>query len=175
MASRFNDFFGKRGMRYDKSLTPDLLERLCGLLAILLFAAAAIAVWKGRPQWDLIPMMVWAHLATIGIALAITPVMMWRKRGDKRHRTLGWIWAVAMFVTALLSIDIRLINRGGLSYIHILSIITLIGVPVLVLSARRHDIKRHRGQARGFVIGALLVAGFFTFPFERLLGQWLFS
>jgi hypothetical protein len=25
------------------------------------------------------------------------------------------------------------------------------------------------------VLGALLIAGFFTFPFNRLLGHWLFS
>ncbi len=175
LASRFNDFFGKRGMRYDKSIAPDMMERLCGGLALLLLAAAALAVWKGRAQWGAIPMSVWVHLATLGIVLAITPLMMWRRRGDKMHHWLGWVWAVSMFVTALISLDIRLINRGGLSYIHILSAIVIIGVPVLLLAARRHDIARHRGQARGFVIGALLVAGFFTFPFNRLLGQWLFS
>ena len=79
-----------------------------------------------------------------------------------------------MFATALISLDMRGINSGGFSFIHILSVITLIGVPVLILSARRRDIQRHRGQARGFVIGALLIAGFFTFPFERMLGSWLF-
>ena len=30
-------------------------------------------------------------------------------------------------------------------------------------------------MVRGLVIGALLIAGFFTFPFNRLLGSWLFS
>ena len=33
----------------------------------------------------------------------------------------------------------------------------------------------HRGSVRGMVTGALLVAGFFTFPFDRMLGHWLFS
>jgi len=28
---------------------------------------------------------------------------------------------------------------------------------------------------RGLIIGALLIAGFFTFPFHRLLGHWLFG
>ena len=40
-------------------------------------------------------------------------------------------------------------------------------------AARRHDIARHRKIVRGMVTGALLIAGFFTFPFHRLLGQWL--
>ncbi len=175
MASRFNDFFGKRGMRYNKPTAPDVIERISAFLAIGLFAAAIIAVWKGRPQWEMLPWQLWLHLATLAIALALTPVILLRRRGDSRHRLLGWIWAVCMFVTALISLDIRMTNDGGFSFIHILSVITLIGVPVLILSARRRDIRRHRGQARGFVIGALLVAGFFTFPFGRLMGSWLFS
>ena len=175
LASTFASLFGKRGTRYDKSIAPDRVERICGGLAILLFAAAAVAVFKGRAEWHAIPAVIWLHLATIGTALAITPVMMWRRRGDRWHRRLGWIWATCMFATAIISLEIRMTNHGGFSIIHALSIFTLIGVPVLVLSARRHDVGRHRGQARGFVIGALLVAGFFTFPFSRLLGHWLFS
>lgn len=171
----FKDFFGKRGTRYDKSTSPDAVERACAFLAILLLAAAVIAVFKGQKQWAMLPWQLWVHLATLAVALAITPVMLLRKRGDRKHRLWGWIWASCMFVTALISLDIRMINQGGFSLIHILSVLTLIGVPVLILSARRHDIARHRGQARGFVIGALLVAGFFTFPFNRLLGSWLFG
>jgi uncharacterized membrane protein len=175
LASTFSDFFGKRGMRYDKSIAPDLLERFSAVLAIFLLAAAIVAVFKGRAQWAALPWQLWVHLATLAVALAITPVMLLRKRGDMNHRLFGWIWATCMFATALISLDIHMVNRGGFSVIHILSLFTLVGVPVLILSARRRDVRRHRSQARGFVIGALLVAGFFTFPFNRLLGSWLFN
>ena len=117
----------------------------------------------------------WPHLVTIVIAVGLTPVMLLRRRGDRLHRRLGWIWAAAMFLTAFDSLFIRLINRGGFSIIHILSVWTLIQVPVIVLAARRHDVARHRSAVRGMVLGALLIAGFFTFPFNRLLGQWLFG
>jgi uncharacterized membrane protein len=80
-----------------------------------------------------------------------------------------------MFLTALISLDIRMINRGGFSFIHILSVWTLIQVPIIVWSARTHDVARHRSAVRGMVFGALLIAGFFTFPFNRLLGSWLFG
>jgi uncharacterized membrane protein len=175
LASAFNDFFGKRGTRYDKSIVPDLTERVSAVLAMVLFAVAMLAVFKGRAQWAILPWQLWVHLSSLAVVLAITPLMLLRKRGDKNHRLLGWIWAICMFATALISLDIRMINDGSLSFIHILSVITIIGVPVLILSARRRDIGRHRGQARGFVIGALLIAGFFTFPFNRLLGSWLFN
>jgi uncharacterized membrane protein len=175
MASRLNDFFGKRGTRYDKSIAPDALEKILGVLALVLLGFAMTAVIKGQHQWHLMPWQLWAHLGTLLLVLAITPLMLWRKRGDAMHRLFGWIWAIGMFSTAMVSFDIRWINDGGFSLIHILSVMTVIGVPVLILSARRRDFGRHRGQVRGFVIGALLVAGFFTFPFNRLLGSWLFG
>jgi uncharacterized membrane protein len=80
-----------------------------------------------------------------------------------------------MFLTALLSFDIRLVNKGGLSIIHILSVWTMIQVPIIVWSAKTHNIPRHRRSVRGMVLGALLIAGFFTFPFDRLMGHWLFG
>lgn len=143
--------------------------------AAVLFIAAVTAVVRGQSQWHLLPASVWLHLATIGIATTLTPVMLLRRRGDRTHRTLGYIWVAAMFLTAAISLDIRLINRGGFSFIHILSIWTMIQVPIIVWRARQHDWKRHRSAVRGMVLGALLIAGFFTFPFDRLMGNWLFG
>ena len=80
-----------------------------------------------------------------------------------------------MTLTALLSFNLRVINPGGFSFIHLLSAWTLIQVPIIVWTARTHNVVRHRRAVRGMVIGALLVAGFFTFPFGRLMGNWLFG
>jgi uncharacterized membrane protein len=101
--------------------------------------------------------------------------MLLRKRGDLPHRVLGWIWASALFLTAAISFDVRVINPGGFSYIHLLSILTIVQVPLIVFHARRHNWKKHRAAVRGMVAGALLLAGFFTFPFGRMLGVWLFG
>jgi uncharacterized membrane protein len=172
LASRVNNFFGKTGTRYIRPRTPDMLEKVCGGLALILLGCVAVAVFKGQAHWDEIPGTVWIHLVSLIIVLALTPIMMLRKRGDDWHRLLGWIWSFCMLVAAGISF---VMTNGRFSIIHILSVIVVVGVPVLVLSARRRDIARHRGQARGFVIGALLIAGFFTFPFGRLLGTWFFS
>lgn len=80
-----------------------------------------------------------------------------------------------MFLTALVSFAIRETSHGNFSLIHILSVFTLVQVPIIVWSARTHRVAIHRRAVRGMVIGALLIAGFFTFPFDRLLGHWLFS
>ena len=68
------------------------------------------------------------------------------------------------------------IGRGGTrvkpwaadTYEKVLSVGAL-----LWYAARTHKVALHRGSVRGMVTGALLIAGFFTFPFGRLLGRWL--
>jgi uncharacterized membrane protein len=78
-----------------------------------------------------------------------------------------------MIATAMLSFGIR--TGGRFSVIHLLSLFTLFQVPLIWWTARHHQIVRHRRAVRGMVTGALLIAGFFTFPFDRLLGHWLFG
>ena len=166
---------GKPRTPYAKSLVPDTYERVLSAGAIVLLGCVVIAMFKGRAQWAEIPPLIWPHLISVVVATALTPVMLLRPRGTRNHRQLGWVWVTAMFSTALLSLFVRNVNHGGFSFIHILSVWTLIQVPIIAWSARKHDITRHRRSVRAMVTGALLVAGFFTFPFDRLLGQWLFG
>ena len=154
-------------------LAPTALDRVLALAAAVLLAVVLVALARGFPQWGQVPGIVWLLLSTIIAALALTPVMLLRPRGDALHRQLGWVWAAAMFGTAFVSLFVRVIRPGHFSVIHLLSLWTMLMVPVIVLRARRHDWQRHRSAVRGMVTGALLIAGFFTFPFGRMLGTWL--
>jgi hypothetical protein len=62
---------------------------------------------------------------------------------------------------------------GDFSPIHAISLFVAVSVPQAVLKARRHDRAGHEGNIRGLVIGSLLIAGLFTLPFGRTLGEWL--
>ncbi len=157
------------------SVKPTAFDRLLAAAAGLLGVAIMAAIARGRPEWAEVPALVWAHIATILVAVSFTPLMLLRRRGDVLHRRLGWIWVLALSATALFSFGIRGANQGSLSLIHILSAWTLIQLPLIVWHARNHRHQKHRGAVRGMVIGALLAAGFFTFPFERLMGRWLFG
>ena len=158
-----------------KPISADGLERVLAYAAMALLAAVVIALGRGLGEWNRVPVLVWAHLLTIIVALALTPVILLRRRGDRRHRTLGTIWVVAMIATAAISLFVHVSGPGHFSLIHILSVWTLIQVPIIWWTARTHNVARHRSSVRGMVIGALLIAGFFTFPFNRLLGHWLFA
>lgn len=149
--------------------------------SLLLLTAAVTAVLRGRAEWQTVPPLVWLHLGAILAATALTPLMLLRRKGDRRHRRLGYVWSAAMLATAITSLFFHVraprgnlgIFTGDVSPIHILSVWVLLQVPLIVVSARRHDRLRHERAVRGMVIGALLIAGFFTFPFDRMLGRWL--
>ncbi len=157
------------------NLAPTWLDQLLAVASLVLLAFVLGAIVRGRPEWNAVPPIIWGHIATILLALALTPLMLLRRRGDRLHRRLGWVWASAMAVTALMTFGIREINDGRLSPIHVLSAFTLMMVPLILVAARRHQHARHRAIVRAMVAGALLVAGFFTFPLDRLMGQWLFG
>lgn len=162
-----------RRQRRVRPIAPDAYERLLATASVLLLAAVAAALARGAGAWDRVPGLVWAHLATIAVALALTPVMMLRRRGDARHRRWGRVWVAAMLATALISFGIR--SEGGWSWIHLLSIGVTAMAALVWITAARHDVAAHRGLVRGLTTGALLIAGVFTFPFDRLLGHWLFG
>lgn len=154
---------------------PDLFERVLAYGAMLLIVLVTVALFKGRAEWDRADPLVWVHLGTVMTPLILTPVQLLRRRGDHWHRVLGWIWAVLMFTTALVSFAIPWPHHRGLNVIHIFSVITVVTVPMLVLAARNDRIAKHRGTVRGLITGALLIAGYFTLLPTRMLGHWLWG
>lgn len=161
-----------------------LPDRVLGGLALAMLAVAAVAVARGHADWGRIPPILWVHLATMAVALALTPVMLTRRKGTRGHRRLGYVWVAAMLASAVVSLFFNARIDGGrnwgvfsgdVSPIHALSVFVIVMVPRLVMKARAHDVVAHRSGVRAMVIGALLIAGFFTFPFGRLLGHWLFA
>jgi uncharacterized membrane protein len=161
-----------------------LPNQLLAAASLVLALAALAAVLRGQPHWGEVQPLVWVHLASILTATLLTPVMLLRAKGSASHRRLGYVWFAAMLLAALSSLFFNVRTDGGgnwgvfsgdFSPIHILSIWVLVQAPVIVRRARAHDRAGHEAAVRGMVIGALLIAGFFTFPFGRMLGTWLFG
>jgi len=158
-----------------RSIAPDAFERILAAVAAALFGLVLVAIAKGYSDWAKVPPLVYAHLATIMLALALTPYMLLRPRGTPLHRLLGKVWVTAMVATAAISLFVRYSNPGHFSFIHILSVFVLVMAPRVWLTARRHNVPGHRSTVRGLVTGALIVAGYFTLLETRLLGHWLFG
>jgi|SRR5688572_317704 uncharacterized membrane protein len=91
-------------------------------------------------------------------------------KGTLPHRTIGWIWVALMATVAVSSFwihELRIV--GPFSPIHLLSIFTLVTLPLAVLAAHRHQVARHRRAMIAIFVGGLLVAGAFTFVPGRIM------
>src|SRR3954467_14829406 len=104
-------------------------ERLPMSLAPLLDAAPSI------------PLHAFAAMAAFALGL----VQFAAPKGTLPHRMIGWIWVLLMATVAISSFWIHTIRLvGPFSLIHLLSIFTLILLPLAVWRARSHRVADHR-------------------------------
>ena len=109
-------------------------------------------------------------------AFALGLVQLAAPKGTLPHRAMGWIWIVLMSLVAISSFFIHTIcTVGPFSIIHLLSIVTLAILPIGVMRARRRDIRGHRRSMQLLFLGALLVAGVFTFMPGRIMHDVVFD
>ncbi len=97
-------------------------------------------------------------------------------KGTTGHRALGYTWAVLMLIVAISSFWVHQIRLWGpWSPIHLLSIFTLVMLPLGLWAAHTHAVSRHRYTMIGMYLGALVIAGFFTFVPGRIMHKVLFG
>jgi len=154
---------------YSRKLRDPLLAA-AGVLMVLL--GIGFARHMSQPSVRLSPWLI-VHLSAILPAIPLGAVMLWRRKGDRLHRQLGRIWAALMVVAAVASFGLHGL-MGHIGPIHILSVITLVGIPRAIWDARRGNIARHR-RTMIIIYTSLIVAGYFTQIPTRLLGHFLFG
>ncbi len=97
-------------------------------------------------------------------------------KGTTMHRVLGWGWVISMLVVAASSFWIHGMKQfGNFSWIHILSIVVLINVPLAVLAARKHNIQAHKYTMAGVFFGGVIIAGTFTLVPGRVMYEVVFG
>jgi uncharacterized membrane protein len=97
-------------------------------------------------------------------------------KGTMRHRTTGWIWVTLMVMVSASSFWIHDLKIWGVwSPIHLLSIFTLVMLPMAVWAAHRHAVEPHRKAMIGIFSGALVVAGLFTLVPGRIMHAVVFG
>jgi uncharacterized membrane protein len=107
-----------------------------------------------------------AAMAAFGLGI----VQLAAPKGTLPHRAVGWTWVALMLIVCVSAFFIHQIRLWGpWSPIHLLAIFTLIMLPVAVLAAHRHLVERHRRGMIGIFVGALVVAGLFTFLPGRIM------
>jgi uncharacterized membrane protein len=119
-----------------------------------------------------IPLHAFAAMAAFVLGI----VQLTAPKGTLPHRTLGRIWVGLMAAVAVSSLWIHQIRPfGPWSPIHLLSIFTLVMLPLGVWRAHRHRVEAHRWIMIGIFTGALVIAGLFTFVPGRIMHAVLFG
>jgi uncharacterized membrane protein len=113
------------------------------------------------------------HSAAALSALTLGTYVFLRRKGDGAHRLAGRAWVALMLVTALSSFWIK--GSGSFSWIHGLSILTLIALAAGIRFAVTGNIVRHRNVMRNLYVGGLVITGLFTLLPQRLLGRALWT
>lgn len=119
-----------------------------------------------------IPLHAFAAMAAFVLGL----VQFAAPKGTLPHRTIGWMWVVLMVVVAASSFWIHQIRLfGPFSPIHLLSIFTLVVLPLAVWRAHTHRVADHRRMMIFIFAGALVVAGLFTLVPGRIMHRMIFG
>ena len=108
------------------------------------------------------------HVVAAGGAIVLGGIALLLRKGTPAHRLLGRAWVALMLIAALLSFGIR--TSGHFSWIHLLSVATLLGLGASLYAAVRGRISQHRRGMIASYIG-LVVAGAFTLLPGRRLGE----
>jgi uncharacterized membrane protein len=115
-----------------------------------------------------LPIQLHAFAAMTAFALGI--VQLAAPKGTLPHRTIGWIWVTLMAIVGLSSFGIHQLRVWDIwSPIHLLSIFTLLMLPLAVWAAHRHAVDRHRRAMTAIFLGALVIAGVFTLVPGRIM------
>ena len=111
------------------------------------------------------------HLAATILALALGGFMLIRRKGTVSHRLLGWIWVGLMLTAAISSFWVTGLRSGGLSPIHILSVVVLVAVPAAIYAIRHGRVNAHRRAMQILFFSGLVLPGLLTLLPGRLLGR----
>lgn len=118
------------------------------------------------------------HLITISLAgiFFIFPIIL--KKGVFYHKLLGIIWCILMLISSVSTLFIHQINKpDGYSWIHILSIITIISVSygLYIIVKNKKDIYKysHFISFVGPYIGLLIALYFAITAKERFIQTYI--
>lgn len=92
-----------------------------------------------------------SHVVAALFVLAVGPLQILRRRRDRIHRTMGYLWVAAMYYVCFSSFWI--VSEGHFSWLHGLSAFTIVTVTLGLISAIRRNIRSHMGNMIGSYVG----------------------
>ncbi len=122
--------------------------------------------------WNAPPVFV-AHALAAIFAFFWGGVLLLLPKGTPRHKFMGRIWVAAMAIVVVTSIFIP--RFGAISYIHIFTVTTAISLPYAIIHVRKGNVRSHAIAMVSVYVGALIIAGAFTFLPGRIMHAVVFG
>jgi uncharacterized membrane protein len=116
------------------------------------------------------PGVIQIHAFAAMAAFALGIVQFIGPKGTIPHRSVGAIWVLLMLAVAISSFWIHHVQLWGpWSPIHLISIFTLVMLPLGVWRAHTHQVNAHKWTMIWIFVGGLVIAGLFTFVPGRIM------
>lgn len=121
----------------------------------------------------------YAHLATVIPCVVLGPIAFILRKNTKAHKIVGRLYCFLMVSTAMFALFLpahvgpRIFNHFG--WIHSFCLLTFYSVTTAILAIRKGQVKKHKRKLIHLYIGAILIAGSFTFYPGRFMHQLLFN
>ena len=96
------------------------------------------------------------HIVAASLSVILGSTVLLMEKGSARHRLLGRIWGLGMLVAALSSFWIRALSPGHFSWVHGLSLLTLVGLVRAIWAIRHGNVRSHVATVRGLFVGLVL-------------------
>jgi len=120
------------------------------------------------------PFAIQLHTAAAFVAAVFGIFVLLRAKGTPGHRAAGYVFVAAMFATAISSFWITSLAPGRYSWIHLLSIVTLVSITLALFYRRKGNIRAHATSMIVPLIG-LVIAGAFTMAPGRIMHNVMFG
>jgi uncharacterized membrane protein len=123
--------------------------------------------------------LMYAHLATVVPSFLLGTLLLLIKKGTDFHQLTGRVYMVLMLLTAGITLFMpaqvgpQLFNHFG--WIHSFSFLTIYTVPTAYLAIRKGNVASHKRKMILLYVGAILIAGGFTFAPGRYLHEVFFG
>ena len=107
---------------------------------------------------------IWVHFLAAVLAIVLGLINLVSKKGTFQHRIIGWFWLIIMIFVTIPSFWIREINEGDFSWVHLLTIWTVISMGIAIISIKKGNVRTHAGFMVGTMVGAVIAGGFAMMP-----------
>ncbi|MFT5925780.1 MAG: putative membrane protein [Rubritalea sp.] len=123
--------------------------------------------------------LMYIHLVTVIPCVFVGAYLLLFSKGTKWHRSLGKYYMISMVITAVVSLLMPAMVGpqflGHFGWIHLFSFLTLWSVPTAYIAIRKGQVKKHKIKMILLYIGALMIAGGFTFVPGRYMYEVFFG